>query len=102
MVLASEDLSQKAEKVSGPQNMMKREIMVRKRFFTQHQRAILGIVLAFEVPEEQMLGPDIKPAGVLGGVCIADRVTLISDADRMLGRVFAREHLESRMRGLVV
>lgn len=49
-----------------------------------------------------MLGPDIKPAGVLGGVCIADRVTLIPDADRMLGRMFACEDLESRMRGLVV
>ena len=34
MVLESEDLSQKAERVSGPQNTMKREIMVRKRLLT--------------------------------------------------------------------
>ena len=34
MVLELEDLSQKAEKVSGPQNTMKREMMGRKRLFT--------------------------------------------------------------------
>ena len=34
MVLESEDLSQKAERFSGPQNTMKREMMVRKRLFT--------------------------------------------------------------------
>ena len=34
MVVESEDPSQKADKVSGPQNTMKREMMVRKRLFT--------------------------------------------------------------------
>ena len=36
MVLESEDLSQKAEKVSGPENTLKREITGRKRLFTDH------------------------------------------------------------------
>ena len=36
MILESQDLSQKVEKVSGPQNTMEREIMVRKRLFTSH------------------------------------------------------------------
>ena len=35
MILESEDLSQKVDKVSGPQSTMKREIMVRKGLFTQ-------------------------------------------------------------------
>ena len=34
MVLESEDLSQKAEKVSGPQKTMRGEKMVRRRLFT--------------------------------------------------------------------
>ena len=34
MVLETEDLSQKADKVSGPQNTMKMGVMVRKRLFT--------------------------------------------------------------------
>ena len=38
MVLELEDLSQKAEKASDPQNTMKREMMVRKRLFTRPQQ----------------------------------------------------------------
>ena len=34
MALESEDLLQKAEKVSGPQNTMKREIILRTGLFT--------------------------------------------------------------------
>ena len=45
MVLESEDLSQKAEKFSGPQNTMKREIIVRKRLFTLYRvRSCIGPV----------------------------------------------------------
>lgn len=67
----------------------------------QRQRVILWVVLALEVPEEQMLRPNIEPPSVLGRVRIADRVILPSDTDRMFGRVFACKHLEPVNRGLV-
>ena len=35
MILQSKDIFQKAERVSGPQNMMKRGIMGRKRLLTR-------------------------------------------------------------------
>ena len=41
--------------------------------------------LGFEKPEEDMLGADVKPAGVLGGTGVAEGVVLLLlDADAMV------------------
>lgn len=46
---------------------------------------MLWVVLALKVPEEEVLGAHVEPAGVLRGVSVANGVILLLDAETMSG-----------------
>ena len=51
-----------------------------------------GVILAFKIPEEEMLGSDVQPAGVLGRAGGTERFVLLADADGVIRGMWAADH----------